>query len=461
MASGAESSDVQDSEAKRMADFQRALNATKGYKTAFNVKLNTAIDSLASYGRAPGVSTKNYAERDFIKAEDYLDTLQESYLIAISLAGSTQAEEDHRTTCETKLREARDAVGKLRKDLRKAIASQQTPTAGGAGGGGTATVTAQQLAAQVYNDALKPATIQLDSNPSEFRIWKETMIAYFEANGFSNQPAEVQNAYVLQCMSPEVRSMIEIQIEKKIEPFAKGTGTVAIMDELYAEIYTVLQKRMNMMTARMKPAETPAAFVARLNKLFLEADIDRMNPDDFRSFILIAGITNQKLRAKLLELKDPSYMDLCRKVTQWMVTNSMEKAMERSSNATGATINQINSNRGRGRGRGGPSRGRGRGGTPNQGDRTVTPGAPPPSIKNTPSSLHDKCIKCGASSHEKNNCTADGATLKCNKCGRSGHMERVCLEEYNKWRFPKTSQPSRVRHVSTSSVDEDEGEEAQ
>ena len=78
---------------------------------------------------------------------------------------------------------------------------------------------------------------------------------------------------------------------------------------------------MDMMTAKMKPAESATAFVARLNKLFLEADIEAMVADDFKSFILIAGITNQQLRKKLLDIKDPTYMDLCQKVTRWVVSD--------------------------------------------------------------------------------------------------------------------------------------------
>ena len=60
-----------------------------------------------------------------------------------------------------------------------------------------------------------------------------------------------------------------------------------------------------MMTAKMKPAESATAFIARLNKLFLDADIESMVADDFKSFILIAGITNQQLRKKLLDMNGP------------------------------------------------------------------------------------------------------------------------------------------------------------
>ena len=261
-------------------------------------------------------------------------------------------------------------------------------------------------------------------------------------------------------MSPEVRAMVEMDIEKSIEPFARGTGAMAIIDTFFGEIYTTLKKRMDMMMAKMKPAESATAFVARLNKLFLEADIEAMVADDFKSFILIAGITNQQLRKKLLDIKDPTYMDLCQKVTRWVVATNMEKAITSTNQA--ATINQVNSGRGRGRGRGGQSRGGGRGGASNPGDRqSVTQGPPPTSIKNTPTSLQGKCINCGASGHERKSCTVDKTTLKCKKCGRSGHLEKVCLKDYNEWRFPtKPDQAAKVRHVSSSSM-EDEEEESQ
>ena len=310
-----------------------------------------------------------------------------------------------------------------------------------------------------YNDSLKPNTIQMDSNQTELRIWKDTMVAYFEANEFTSDPPRVQNAYIMQCMSSEVRAMVEIQVDQSVAPFDKITGAIAIIECLYSEIYTILQKRMNMMTAKMKAAETPAAFVARLNRLFLEADIDSMTADDFKCFLLLAGITNEKLRTKLLEMRDPTYTELCRKVTTWMVTNSMEKAMKAGNQS--ATINLVKKGKGGKDGKGGKASG-------TKPDKTVPQGAPPDNIKNTPVTLNGKCIQCGSSNHEKSACPTDKGTLQCKKCNRKGHVEKVCLMEYNKWKYPTSSQgkattapPARVRRVSTSSAEEEEDGDSQ
>lgn len=443
------------------AAFVAAVNATKGYKTAFNSKLHNAQESVAMYAAAPSQASEKFAERDFQKADNYFDTLQDAYIRAINLAKEIPENLEGKQKIEKKLSDASASIDKLRDDLRKAIAiGYKAPVTTGTV---PKTVVKSTTVQRSYNDALKPNMMQLDSNPTEFRTWKNTMVAYFEANEFTSDLPRVQNAYVMQCMSPEVRAMVEIQVDDAVAPFDGSTGTIAIMERLYSEIYTILQKRMNMMTAKMKAAETPAAFVARLNRLFLEADIESMTADDFKCFLLLAGITNEKLRTKMLEIKDPTYTELCRKVTTWMVTHSMEKALKAGNQS--ATINMVKKGKGGKGGKGGAGAGSG---TKNPTEKTATQGAPPDSIKNTPMTLNGKCIQCGASNHEKSACPTDKGTLQCKKCNRKGHVEKVCLMEYNKWKYPSqgkatsaSAPPARVRRVSTSSAEEEEDGDSQ
>lgn len=153
-------------------------------------------------------------------------------------------------------------------------------------------------------------------------------------------------------------------------------------------------------------------------------------------------------------------MDLCKRITKWMVANSMEKAMK---SGTQATINQVKPHN---KGKGGKT---GKGGSGGSGsEKPVTKGVPPEHIKNTPVSLNGKCICCGASSHVKDDCPVDKGTLQCKKCNRKGHLEKVCLQDYNKWRFPGSAQgkaghkpPARVRKVSASSAEDDEEDNSQ
>ena len=119
----------------------------------------------------PAITMKNFAERDFAKVDDYFDVIQEAYLKAIGLASEDADEQLVKTTCETKLKECRQSVDVLRKELRKAIEKERTtPKPGAQGAAATGAIPKQTGAVRMYNDALRPMTIQLDSNPTEIRI---------------------------------------------------------------------------------------------------------------------------------------------------------------------------------------------------------------------------------------------------------------------------------------------------
>ena len=104
---------------------------------------------------------------------------------------SDQKVEKAKEGCENKLREARIAVGNLRKELSRvqvkeaqAQAHIQSLTASPTKSGGQSQPMTQGTGTtmKVYNDALKPALLVIDSNSSDLRMWKETMEAYFQAN---------------------------------------------------------------------------------------------------------------------------------------------------------------------------------------------------------------------------------------------------------------------------------------
>ena len=74
-----------------MSEFQRSVNATKGYTTAFNKRHDEAVDSITAYIDDPAITTKNFTKRDFAKEDDYFDVLQDTCLKVIGLASAATA----------------------------------------------------------------------------------------------------------------------------------------------------------------------------------------------------------------------------------------------------------------------------------------------------------------------------------------------------------------------------------
>ena len=104
--------------------FQKAVNATKGHKTAFNAKYDAAVESINTYMTTVTEATLRAAERDTAKCDDYFDILQEKYLYAIDMEvegdDKDQRAEKAKESCDNKLRETRIAVSNLRKEISRA-----------------------------------------------------------------------------------------------------------------------------------------------------------------------------------------------------------------------------------------------------------------------------------------------------------------------------------------------------
>ena len=86
-----------------------------------------------------------------------------------------------------------------------------------------------------------------------------------------------------------------------------------LVEKVYGRRHTENSKQLNLFMSRQKSSEGPMAF-ARQNLLYQEANLTSISVEEMRAFFLIAGMTNEQLRQKLLELKTPTYEQLMEKI---------------------------------------------------------------------------------------------------------------------------------------------------
>ena len=182
-----------------------------------------------------------------------------------------------------------------------------------------------------------------------------------------------------------------------------------LIDKVYNMRHTMTSKRLALFSCKSKQGEAPAAFVARLNQLYQEADLAAMSTDQMRVFFLISGITNSTLRNKLIEMQNPTFEQVCQKVNAWTATTSASKAIEKSQGAEG----KAKAVKGK-----------------DKGQKRIDP---PASVKVHPGTLTGKCFCCGSSAHNKRECDRV-EKARCTECKQTGNFKNVCLAEYKAWR---------------------------
>ena len=399
-------SGINDEDIGDTAALNAATNRCKGYKTAFKNKLRAAQASTKALAASPSAFNREYAQQAFEKFEDAYNTVCTGYARAITLCNGDKTVT---TTMETKVQEVSDDFDKAQADFFKAMdksepAPQATPTM-------AAQTTGGRLPAYRthYNAALKPFTLELEHTPADLRTWKERMHAYFASNELEQASFVEQNQYVLQCVSNEVSANIEPDNTEAAN--AEETGLIAIITKLFTKKYSGFSRRLELVTAKMKPGEGPMAYVGRMNKLYQEADLASMTVDKYRVFFLVAGLNHKTLRNKILDMSDPTYESVVEKIGQWTVTNATSKCIADNLEGETATVRAVR----------GPSQ-------PKSEYK-----APPASIKVTPATLKGRCFICGATNHSKDECPKKG-NVKCTTCDKTNHLANICLSEYLKWR---------------------------
>ena len=220
--------------------------------------------------------------------------------------------------------------------------------------------------------------------------------------------------------------------------FDDNVGALMLVEKVYSRKHTDTSKRLDLFMSRQKAGESPMAFAARQNLLYQEADLASMGVDTMRAFFLIAGMSNEQLRGKLLEMKDPTHEQLLEKIAAWTVAKSASKAIGESLGEQKASVKGVGSATGKASkpsGGAGPSKPQ----NPNF--------KPPANIKNTPASISGRCGCCGSTAHVKKDCERT-ERAKCTTCNMKGHYNNVCLSEYMAWK-KKAKKEGKVAKVGT------------
>jgi hypothetical protein len=370
----------------RMESLKRTIAAHKGHLTR---ELNAVI-KLVQFARA------NPSPRVVKDMEDTLEGLRrhhkavmEGYLelAVLTVDPADQVVQDKKMeVVETDFLQAvMDVQAALVAINMPAAPSVVAPPALSRGGAGAASQWKVQT-------ALQPEKLTRESTPAEMRAWARKFRAFYSTSNLSRAQLEDQQAFFLSYLDLDLETTIRESIDVTTAIFGAKDSCREFLEQKFRVTYPLFTRRLDYFRYCQAQGQTFAEYVAKLRQKGNKADLAALSVDEMYVFRVLSGLSDNKMKEKLLELKSPSLAALIAEAPDIEVAR-------RNLKASGASDSQARCSRQEDRRRDNRSKSRG-------------PPAGP------------KCPDCGNREHEEDYpCPA--ASHSCHHCKKKGHFNKA------------------------------------
>jgi len=397
-----------------------ATRSAKSYRGHLTAKLATATRAVELLDANHSAYASEQTQTTFAKAEVAFDQVVEAYLVCMEMDEDAQVQ-----TWETKIQLLTTEMNTLRRKVDSAMNKAPIPLA-----------QAQALpmvnphqGRMFVNDTLRPPVLTLQNTPIELRSWILKFKSFFTSNQFNQATIPEQQAYVRQFIDPDLEVRIEMKIDAATEIFG-DSGMISYIEDEFALRYPLFSRRLDFFRYKRSKGQTVSSFVAHLMQLSGEADLSSLTVDQLMVFRVITGVDEDHLLGKLLEMTEPSFEDVKKKISSWEVAKVAKKSCREAKDGKASQVQQ-----GRGNSQQSSGRRQNQGGKPSQGSSK--------GIEVTPESLKGKCTVCGTKKHATAQCEYKSKAT-CKTCNKDGHYASVCLGAYYK---NKSSNSQAVKKV--------------
>lgn len=267
-------------------------------------------------------------------------------------------------------------------------------------------------------------TISLSHRPLDLRQWARMLQAFFEANKLDQRTALEQTIYARLYVETELDSRIELRIDDQTVAYGNQNSILSFVQAEFNIKYPLFERRLEYFRYSQQPGQSASSFLTKKVLLSYEADLPTLQVEEMNSFLLLAGLRDESLLTKLLDLKKPSFTDLRDRISRYEATKASQQACQEAHRAHAA-----------------------QGSSQQNFSAPQTQQQPQQKRMVTPWSLNGLCRKCGSKKHATDQCGREN--LVCKKCNKPGHTVVVCLQDYFKTRDGKA--PPRARQVGSLS----------
>ena len=264
---------------------------------------------------------------------------------------------------------------------------------------------------------LPPFVLSFSSTPVELEIFIGCFLQFYDAVGLAGQNNACCVGFLRKKLDKDVYSSLWEKIDentpvRKPDPSLPGKDCIELLRDIFEAQYPEFKRVLDYLSAAQLPGESGVAFAKRLFALGRAANIHKITPEKLKSFKLVHGLTDLKLKESVTKLKvktEESIMEelkLYDEAQQTVATGPLP-----SVNALTGDLNRLSQYQGQRR----------------QDLRASTAAAnnrDDKSKKEGGARLATACNKCGYMNHPGYGCPA--AKSPCNLCKQVGHFKKMC-----------------------------------
>jgi len=178
--------------------------------------------------------------------------------------------------------------------------------------------------------ALKPDKLTTDFTPDEFREWREQWYSYFEASNFEAVSERCQQQYLKACLNTNLKLRLSEKCNKDTPIFGADDSCMAYLQQEFDAQYPLQNRRLEFFHYKQQSGQLMSDFALKLKRLWEQADIHKIDPEELLVYRYMTGCTDQKLRNELLKIEDPTVILLNDRIMQWERERKQEKKIQAS-----------------------------------------------------------------------------------------------------------------------------------
>merc|ERR1712082_369412 len=140
----------------------------------------------------------------------------------------------------------------------------------------------------------------------KLRIWEENFLSYFNASNVEVGEMATQQNFLRASLDPDLVTLLKQRIDD-------NTGVLQCIKELkeiFLESDPLFARRWRFLGEKQPVGESFSVWYAKLDAKARDADILKMSIEEMYTILLIAMTTDCELQKKLLDLKDPTRLEV-------------------------------------------------------------------------------------------------------------------------------------------------------
>jgi len=156
--------------------------------------------------------------------------------------------------------------------------------------------------------AIRPPTLTFDNSPSEFREWKERLVAYFMQANIINVAPDVQQTYFYPLLDAKVAAQVRAATDRDLLVMDRNDPQrrtcMSQLERVFEQRNPVTLRRRRWLEHKRKPNERYADWLAKLIEMMEESDVDNFGADELRVFSIISNVSDPQLEKEITELRN-------------------------------------------------------------------------------------------------------------------------------------------------------------